>query len=93
MDEVPVGVSPPTLRVIQAIRGADYHSGKANREFQFQKRSQLFIRVHNEPLSVVAMCVSNPDRLPVGINRCYTAPTSTRFAEIVSDYFLLLHAH
>ena len=33
------------------------------------KRSQLFIRVHNETLSVVAMCVSNPDRSPVGINR------------------------
>jgi hypothetical protein len=42
MHEVRVGVSSPTLRVIQAIRGADYHSGKANRRFQFQKRSQAF---------------------------------------------------
>jgi hypothetical protein len=33
----------------------------ANRRFQFQKRSQLFIRAHNETLSVVAMRVSNPD--------------------------------
>jgi len=47
MDEVPVGVSSPTLRVIQAIRGADYHSGKANRQFQFDKRSQYFIGAHN----------------------------------------------
>jgi hypothetical protein len=31
-----------------------------NRRFQFQKRRQLFIRTHNETLSV-AMCVSNPD--------------------------------
>jgi hypothetical protein len=30
---------------------------------QFQKRSQLFIRTHNETLSVVAMSVSNPDCL------------------------------
>jgi hypothetical protein len=29
----------------------------------------LFIRTHNETLSVVAMRVSNPDRSPVGINR------------------------
>jgi hypothetical protein len=35
--------------------------------FQFQKRSQLFIRTHNETLSVVATRVSNSDRLPVRI--------------------------
>jgi hypothetical protein len=33
------------------------------------KRSQLFIRTHNETLSIIAMRVSNPDRSPVGINR------------------------
>jgi hypothetical protein len=33
------------------------------------KRSQLFIRVHNETLSIVTVCINNPDRLPVGINR------------------------
>ncbi len=37
--------------------------------FQFQKRSQLFIRTRNEPVSVVAMCICNADRSPVGINR------------------------
>jgi hypothetical protein len=26
--------------------------------FEFQKRGQLFIRTHNETLSVAAMCVS-----------------------------------
>jgi hypothetical protein len=31
------------------------------------KRGQLFIRTHNEPLSVAAMCVSNPDRAPLRI--------------------------
>ena len=28
-----------------------------NRTLQFQKRSQYFIGVYNEPLSIVAMCV------------------------------------
>jgi len=32
-----------------------------NRRFQFHKRSQLFIRVHNETLSV-AMRIDNKDR-------------------------------
>jgi hypothetical protein len=35
--------------------------------FKFKKRRQLFIRVHKETLSVVAMRVSNPDRSPAGI--------------------------
>jgi hypothetical protein len=39
-----------------------------NRLFEFHKRRQLFIRAHNEPLSVAAMCVSNPNRSPAGIN-------------------------
>jgi hypothetical protein len=44
-------------------------AASANRRFEFHKRSQLFIRLHNETLSVVAMCVCNPDRSAVGINR------------------------
>ena len=36
---------------------------------QFHKRGQLFIRVHNETLSVVAMRVNNPDCSPIRINR------------------------
>jgi hypothetical protein len=40
-----------------------------NRRFEFEKRAQLFIRTHNKLLSVAAMCVCNPDRSPVGINR------------------------
>jgi len=38
------------------------------RPFQFHKRTQLFIRTHNVALSVAAVRVSNPDRLPFGIN-------------------------
>src|SRR5205823_7437522 len=41
-----------------------------NRRFQFHKRSQLFIRSHNETLSVAAMCVSNPDCSSFFIHRC-----------------------
>jgi hypothetical protein len=37
--------------------------------FEFQKNGQLFIHTHNETLSVAAMCICNPDRSPVGINR------------------------
>jgi hypothetical protein len=38
-------------------------------------RRQLFIRAHNETLSVAAMCVCNPNRSAVGINRYDTATT------------------
>jgi dihydrofolate reductase len=36
---------------------------------QLRKCGQLFIGVHNETLSIVAMRVCNPDRSPIGINR------------------------
>jgi hypothetical protein len=54
-------------------------SGGYGRRFEFQKRSQLFIRTHNEPLSVVAMSVNNPDRPALAIYRCNTAPTPLGF--------------
>jgi hypothetical protein len=34
----------------------------------FKKRSQLFIRAHNETFSVIAMSVGNEDSSPVGIH-------------------------
>ena len=37
--------------------------------FSFDERSQLFIRTHNETLSVASMCISNKDRLPFAIKR------------------------
>jgi hypothetical protein len=55
--------------------------------FKFEKSRQPFICTHNETLSIVTMCVCNPDSSPVGINRRDAAPTPTDFAEIVSDYF------
>jgi hypothetical protein len=41
---------------------------RLNCRFQFHERRQLFIRVHNETLSVVAMRVCNPNRSRFGIN-------------------------
>jgi hypothetical protein len=62
-----------------------------NRRFKFNKRTQLFVRVHNVTLPVAAMCVSNPDCSPARIHGCDAAPTSTAFLEIVGDYFPILH--
>jgi hypothetical protein len=53
----------------------------ANRRFEFDKRSQLFIRTHNKTVISVATRISNPDGSPVGINRRDTAQTPTGFAE------------
>jgi hypothetical protein len=41
----------------------------ANHRFEFHKRGQLFISMHNETLSVAAMRVSNSDRPPLAIQR------------------------
>jgi hypothetical protein len=65
----------------------------ASRRFHFHKRSQLFIGAHNEPLSVIAVRISNEDNLTAGINRGDTAPTPTGFAEILGDYLPLLHRY
>jgi hypothetical protein len=59
--------------------------------FQFSKHSQLFIRSHNESLSVIAMRVCNEDCSPARIHGCNTAPTPPGFAEFVSDDFPVLH--
>jgi hypothetical protein len=52
-------------------------AASANHRFKLNKSGQLFIRVHNETLSIVAMRVSNPDCSPVGINRCEPLATPT----------------
>jgi hypothetical protein len=54
--------APITFKFVQSV--AD-----TNRPFQFQKRRQDFVRAHNETLSVVAMCVHNPNRSPFAIQR------------------------
>ena len=44
-------------------------AASVNHRFEFQKSRQLFVGTYNETPSVVAMCVSNPDCSPVGMNR------------------------
>jgi hypothetical protein len=46
-----------------------FASSLLNRRFEFHKSRQLFIRTHNETLSVIAVRVCNPDRSPARINR------------------------
>jgi hypothetical protein len=65
---------------------------RGNRRFKFQKRGQLFIRVHKEAFSVIAVRIGDEDCLPAMIHGCNTAPTPTGFAEIVSDDFPVLHS-
>jgi hypothetical protein len=56
---------------------------------EFNKSGQLFIRPDNETLPVAAVCVSNPDRSPVGIHYCNAAPTPLGFAELDCGWLLL----
>ena len=53
------GAAPLTFKLL--------NQSDTNRSFQFQKGRQLFIGVHNAPLSV-AMRVRNPNCSSVGIN-------------------------
>jgi hypothetical protein len=56
---------------------------KSNRRFEFQKRRQLFVRTHNETLSVAAVCVNIEYRSTFVIYRRDAAPTLSGFTEIV----------
>jgi hypothetical protein len=47
--------------------------------------------VHNETLSVIAVRIGNENCSPIGIHSCNAAPTPTGLAEIVGDYFPVLH--
>jgi hypothetical protein len=59
---------------------SDFHfCGK----IQVPESSQLFIGVHNETPSVIAMSVSNEDYSPVAIHSGDAPPTPTGFAKIV----------
>ena len=63
-----IAFSCGTFRRLDGYRSAVMSIARANRRFNFHKRCQLFIRVHNETLSVAAMRVCNPERSPVGIH-------------------------
>jgi hypothetical protein len=48
-------------------------TASASRRFELQEIRQLFIRMHNETLAVVAIRVCDPDCSPVGIHSGFTA--------------------
>ena len=63
----------------------------AGHSFKFQKRSQLFIGVHDKTLSVVAMCVDNPDCSPFGSiaeTQPKLQPALLRLSAMISQYFI-----
>src|SRR6266516_5334448 len=62
-------------------------AASADRRFEFDKRSQLLIRTHEETLSVAAMRVTNPDCTPA------TKPTGAAALLIVQDCFRCRFAH
>jgi hypothetical protein len=67
------GVYQEALWIASPFSGAPLNTigfqfGSVNRQFKFEKRRQLFIRVHNETLSVAPMRVRNPDRSPATIH-------------------------
>jgi hypothetical protein len=65
MGSAPIGTPPAWFRsTISSMKLAE----TPNSRFQFQKRGQYFVRVHNESLSVAVMCICNPDCSPVGIH-------------------------
>jgi hypothetical protein len=57
-------------------------AASATRRFKFKTRSQLFIRTHNETLSVAAMRVGNPDRSPVENQSLRRSSNSNRLCRI-----------
>jgi hypothetical protein len=63
----------------------------ARDSFEFQKRSQLFLRVRNKTLAVVSMRVNNPDRSPwqsTAETHPKLQPALLRLSAIVSQYFI-----
>jgi hypothetical protein len=50
---------------LDRFRSARIATGRLYYRFQFNKRAELFVGVHDEPLSVVAMRVS-----VVGLRKC-----------------------
>jgi hypothetical protein len=63
--------------------------------FEFHKRPQLFISAHDETLSIVAMCVNNPNCSPDGIDRgdaTQLQPDALSLSAMISQYFILLRA-
>jgi hypothetical protein len=57
-----------------------------HRRLQFHKSRQLFIRTHNETLSVVTVRVSNEDCSPARIHGCNAATHGKRHRRYCRQY-------
>jgi hypothetical protein len=64
----------------------------ATHRFEFHKRSQLFVGMHNKAPSVVAMRICNKDYLPVGSDRRDATPTEFGLAKSIGNLLPVLHA-
>jgi hypothetical protein len=80
------------MRSREGARNKDYQLPeglrRANRCFQFQKRSQNFFSAHNETLSVALLRTNNPDCSPILGLEPRPSPNSKRISRIVSDELL-----
>jgi hypothetical protein len=66
------------------------HPQTQNRPFKFQKPSQLFVCTHNEPVTVVPVRVSNPDRSSIGLiaeTQPQLQPNLLSLSAMISKYF------
>jgi hypothetical protein len=57
----------PACIVESHLRRKMTRTAAPTRHFKLHKRSQLFLRVHNETLSIAAMCVCNEECSPLRI--------------------------
>jgi hypothetical protein len=62
-------LAKPVLQSLKNTLLGNCHREPVYRPFQFHERSQYFIGANNEPPSVAAVRVNNPDRSPARINR------------------------
>jgi hypothetical protein len=64
--------------------------------FEFDKRTELFVGMHNKAPSVVAMRVNNPDRSPSESSadtQPQLQPALLRFSMMISQYFTVAFPH
>ena len=64
---IQIRLATPSLERIWPVC-QDKIAASTNRRFKLDKRRQLFLRSHDETLSIATMRVSNPDRSRFGID-------------------------
>jgi hypothetical protein len=64
---IQIRLTTPSLEKISPACQEKF-AASAERRFEFQKRGQLLICMHNEALSIVAVRIGNPDRSAFGVH-------------------------